>query len=62
MYPSDDAKQALDLLESKIRRSIAIETDYEGEDPRLYLFRYLAPDLTRGRSDDEIRDLFDGIF
>lgn len=62
MYPGEDAKQALDLLESKIRRSVAIQTNYEGEDPRLYLFRYLAPDLTRGRSDEEIRDLFDGIF
>lgn len=62
MYPSDDAKQALDVLESKIRRSVAIQTNYEGEDPRLYLFRYIAPDLTRGRSDEEIRDLFDGIF
>lgn len=62
MYPNGDVLKALEVVEECVRRSIKVQTKYEGDDPKIMQFRAIAPDLTRGLSDDQVRDLFDGVF
>lgn len=62
MFPSDTLRESFDAIEANVRKSIAVQTNYEGDDPRLSQLRYMFPDLTRGKSDEDIRDLFDGVF
>lgn len=62
MYPNRDVFKALDVVEEKVRAMYKAEIGYEGSDPKIHLYRAMAPDMTRGLSDEEVRDLFADVF
>lgn len=60
--PSEDVQTALDVVEKRVRTMVCRETNYDANDPRIDVWRAIAPDLTRGKSDAEVADLFADVF
>lgn len=60
--PSAETTAACNQLEAKVRQLVRVQTGFEGNDPKVYALRAAAPDITRGLSDEEVRDLFADVF
>lgn len=62
MMPSEDVSRALDVVESKLRTMTKHEINWDADDPKIMVYRAVNPDLTRGMSDKQVLDLFEGAF
>lgn len=62
LYPNDEVRRAIDVIEQRVRQSVAREIDFEGDDPKVLLFRAIAPEVTRSMSDAAVLDLFADVF
>lgn len=60
--PSPEVNDACDRLEWKVRHLVRVQTGFEGEDPKVFAFRAIAPEHTKGLSDEEVRTLFSDVF
>lgn len=60
--PSPEVYKALDILEDKIRRMLARETDIDIDDARIKRYRHALPDVTKDMTDKEVMTLFADTF
>ena len=60
--PSPEVYKALDILEDKIRRMLARETDIAIDDARIKRYRNALPDVTKDMTDKEVMKLFADTF
>ena len=60
--PSPEVYKALDILEDKIRRMLARETDIDIDDARIKRYRNALPDVTKDMTDKEVMKLFADTF
>lgn len=60
--PSPEVYKALDILEDKIRRMLARETDIDIDDARIKRYRNALPDVTKDMTDKEVMTLFADTF